>query len=274
MLKKQINTILIVLFTGILTYSCSEFEKVIKSEDPLVKFDKAFYYYDKGEYVKAGTLFDQLAPLTRGTRKADSVFFFQAMTQFNLNDYIISGHYFSTFVRMYENSHFIEEAAYMEAYCYYMQSPRAELDQVSTNQALDAFRLYMIRYPKSPRIADCQRILMELNQKLQEKAFVGARLYYNLDDYKAAIVALSNCLVDYPETKYREEIMFMLLKSKYMLAVNSVQAKRMERFQDTVDEYYSFVTEFPESKSKKEAEDMYSECSKYVKETDTETLKN
>jgi len=274
MLKKQINTILIVLFTGILTYSCSEFEKVIKSEDPLVKFDKAFYYYDKGEYVKAGTLFDQLAPLTRGTRKADSVFFFQAMTQFNLNDYIISGHYFSTFVRMYENSHFIEEAAYMEAYCYYMQSPRAELDQVSTNQALDAFRLYMIRYPKSPRIADCQRILLELNQKLQEKAFVGARLYYNLDDYKAAIVALSNCLVDYPETKYREEIMFMLLKSKYMLAVNSVQAKRMERFQDTVDEYYSFVTEFPESKSKKEAEDMYSECSKYVKETDTETLKN
>jgi outer membrane protein assembly factor BamD len=87
-------------------------------------------------------------------------------------------------------------------------------------------------------------------------------------------VALSNCLIDYPETKYREEIMFMLLKSKYMLAVNSVQAKRMERFQDTVDEYYSFVTEFPESKSKKEAEDMYSECSKYVKETDTETLKN
>jgi outer membrane protein assembly factor BamD len=272
--KKQIYTVLIVLFTGIITFSCSEYEKVIKSEDPLVKFDKAFYYYNKGEYVKAGTLFDQLAPITRGTRKADSVFFFQAMSQFKLNDYIISGHYFNTFVRMYENSHFIEEAAYMEAYCYYMQSPRPELDQVSTNQALDAFRLYMIRYPRSPRITDCQKILLELNEKLQEKAFVGARLYYNLDDYKAAIVALSNCLIDYPETKYREEIMFMLLKSKYMLAVNSVQAKRMERFQDTVDEYYSFVTEFPESKSKKEAEDMYSECSKYVKETDTETLKN
>lgn len=272
--KKQIYTFVIVLFTGILSFSCSEFEKVIKSEDIIFKFNSAFEYYQKEEFVKAGTLFDQLAPLTRGTRKADSVYFFQAMTQYKLSDYIIAGHYFNTFVRMYQNSPFIEEAAYMEAYCYYMQSPRAELDQNSTNQALDAFRLYMIRYPKSPRITDCQRILQELNQKLQEKAYLAARVYYNLDDFKAAIVALSNCLVDYPDTPNREEIMFMLLKSKYMLAVNSIQSKRTERFQDTVDEYYSFVTEFPESKSKREAENMYAESSKYIKETEPETLKN
>ncbi len=274
MLKKQIYTALIILFTGLLTFSCSGYEKVLKSEDPIFKFDKAFEYYNNGEYVKAGTLFDVLAPLMRGTRRADSVFFFQAMTQYKLNDYIISGHYFNNFVRVYENSHFIEEAAFMEAYCYYMQSPRAELDQTSTNQALDAFRLYMIRYPKSNRITDCQKIILELNQKLQEKAYLAARLYYNLDDYKASITALNNCLIDYPDSKYREEIMFMLLKSKYLLAQNSIQAKRTERFQDTVDEYFSFVTEFPESKNKKEAEDMYAESSKFIKEPDTETLKN
>lgn len=271
--KKHFYTVLIVLFTG-LTFSCSGYEKILKSEDVNLKFNKAFEFYNKGEYVKAGTLFDQLAPLTRGTRRADSIYYYQAMTQYKLNDYIISGHYFNNFVRMYENSHFIEEAAFMEAYCYYMQSPRAELDQSPTEQALDAFRLYMIRYPKSNRITDCQKILLELNQKLQEKAFVAARLYYNLDDYKASITALNNCLIDYPDTKYREEIMFMLLKSKYLLAVNSIQSKRTERYQDTVDEYFSFVTEFPESKSKKEAEDMYKESSKFIKETDTETLKN
>jgi outer membrane protein assembly factor BamD len=172
---------------------------------------------------------------------------------------------------MYGNSSFIEEAAYMEAYCYYLQSPRPELDQTSTVQALDAFRLYMIRYPKSDRIADCQRIIRELNEKLMEKSYLSAQLYYNLDNYKAAVVSLNNCLIDYPESKYREEIMFKLLRAKYLLAVNSVRSKQTERFQDTIDEYYSFVAEFPEGKNKKEADEIYSKASKYVKEPEDET---
>ncbi len=66
-----------------------------------------------------------------------------------------------------------------------------------------------------------------------EKAFISAKLYYNLDNYKASIVALNGCLIDFPESKYREEIMFMLLKSKYLLAQKSVQSKQTERYQDT-----------------------------------------
>ncbi len=107
-----------------------------------------------------------------------------------------------------------------------------------------------------------------------EKAFLSAKLYYDLSDYKASIVALNNCLSDFPETKLREEIMFLILKSKYFLALNSVHAKQTERFQDTVDEYYSFVAEYPDSKNKKDAEGMYRESSKYIKDKDTETLKN
>jgi outer membrane protein assembly factor BamD len=274
MFAKRLNTGAIALLSALLAFSCSQYEKVIKSEDVNLKFTKAFNYYESGDYVKAGTLFDQLAPLTRGTRRADSVYFFQAMTQYKLNDYIIAGHYFNTFVKMYENSHFIEEAAYMEAYCYYLQSPRVELDQATTYQALDAFRLYMIRYPESPRITDCQRIIRELNEKLMEKSYLSAKLYYNLDDYKAAIVALNASLIDFPESVYREDIMFMLLKSKYLLAVNSIYSKQMERFQDTVDEYYSFITEFPESKNKKEADEIYRISSEYIGSKDSEILSN
>jgi outer membrane protein assembly factor BamD len=263
-----------ILCAVITAVSCSQYEKVLKSEDVDLKYTKAFHFYNKGDYVKAGTLFDQLAPLTRGTRKADSVYYFQAMTQYKLNDFIIAGHYFNNFVKMYGNSSFIEEAAYMEAYCYYMQSPRPELDQSSTLNALDAFKLYMIRYPKSNRISDCRRIIDELNEKLMEKEYISAQLYYNLDNYKAAIVALNNCLIDFPDSKYREEIMFKLLKSKYMLAVNSVQSKQVERYQDTIDEYYSFITEFPESKNRKEAEDLYKESSKFAKEPSTELTDN
>ena len=274
MVKNQLYTALFVLLTAFASYSCSQYEKVIKSEDVNLKYKKAFDYYNKGDYVKSGALFDQLAPLTRGTRRADSVFFFQAMSQYKLGDFIISGHYFNVFVGLYQNSRFIEEASYMEAYCYYLQSPRPELDQIPTTQALDAFHLFLIRYPASSRVADCQRIIRELNEKLMEKAYLSAKLYYNLSDYKAAIVALNNCLNDFPETKMREEITFLILKSKYYLALNSVHTKQTERFQDMVDEYYSFVAEYPQSKNKKDADNMYKESSKYIKEQDTETLKN
>jgi outer membrane protein assembly factor BamD len=274
MIRKYIHIALLVMATAVASISCSQYEKVMKSEDVNLKFATAFRYYNKGEYVKAGSLFDQLAPLTRGTRRADSVYFYQAMTQYKLTDYIIAGHYFNAFVSMYQNSRFIEEAAYMEAFCYYYQSPRPELDQNSTTMALDAFRLFMIRYPKSPKITDCQRIILELNEKLMEKEFLSAKLYFNLDNFKASVVALNNCLVEFPESKYREEIMFLVLKSKYLLALKSIQSKQTERFQDTVDEYYSFIAEFPESPSKKEAEDIYRNSSKYIKETNTEPNKN
>jgi outer membrane protein assembly factor BamD len=275
MFLNRIHTAIIVLFSGFIIISaCSEYEQAMKSEDVNVKFRKAFYYYKRGEFVRASSLFEQLAPLTRGTRRADSVYFFQAMTQYKLNDYIIAGHYFNSFVKMYENSIYIEEATYMEAYCYYLQSPRPELDQTSTYQALDAFRLFMIRYPHSSRIAEVQRLIKELNEKLMEKDFIAAKLYYNIADYKAAVVAFNSCLIEYPDSKFREEIMFLLLKSKYFLAVNSIPSKQIERYQDTVDEYYSFVAEFPESMNKLEANDIYQNSSKYITETDTETLNN
>jgi len=270
MFLNRLHIPLIFLFLFIIALSCSQYEKVLKSEDVNYKYTKTFEYYNKGDYVKAGTLFEQLAPLTRGTRRADSVFFYQAMTQYKLNDFIIAGHYFNQFTRYYENSQFIQEASYMEAYCYYMQSPRPELDQTSTYQALDAFRLYMIKYPTSPRVTDCQRIIKELNEKLMEKSFLSARLYFFIGDYKASIVALNGCMAEFPDTKYREEIMFMVLKSKYLLAVKSIQSKQTERFQDAVDEYYSFITEFPQSKNKKEADDMYQVASEHIKDKDTD----
>lgn len=274
MLKVRFYPILsfFALFAGAL--SCSEYEKVLKSEDPILKFDKAFYYYNREDYVKASTLFDQLAPIMRGTRKADSVYFYQAMSQYHLGDYIISGHYFNSFVSIYQNSGFIEEATFMEAMCYYEQSPRPELDQTPTNQAIDAFRLYLIKYPNSERSARCREIISELNGKLMEKSYLAAKMYYFIDNYKAAIVSFNNCLTEFPDTKYREEIMFLLLKSKYNLAVNSIVARQTERFQDAVDEYFAFVAEFPESKSRREADDMYKNASVYIKDKDTVILNN
>jgi outer membrane protein assembly factor BamD len=274
MFKKAIYISLSFLFSaGFVFFSCSGYERVLKSDDYNLKYTKAFEYYNDAEYLRSGNVFDQLAPVYRGTKKADSVYFFQAMSYFKQANYEIAGHYFQLFTQTYGNSPFVEDAAFYEAYCYYLSSPRPELDQANTYQALDALRLFLIRYPRSKRREECEKYITELREKLIQKSFLGAKTYYNLEDYKASLTALNTSLVDYPDTQYREEILYMIVKSSYMLAVNSIRSKQPERFQDTIDDYYSFIAEYPDSKYGKDATRMYDNATEFLKTRNIEVIK-
>ncbi len=256
-IKKMTKNNLFILITVLLIASCSGYERLLKSSDYELKYKKAFEYYGKEDYVRASTLFDQIAAIFRGTNKADSVYYFQAMSYYNQNDYILAGHYFDNFIRTFGNSDFTEEASFNRAYCYYLTSPRSSLDQTNTVQAIQAFQLFNIKYPGNKNVQKCQKLIVELREKLVEKSYMSARLYFDLEDYKASIVALNSSLNEYPGSKFREEIMFLILKSSYLLAFNSIEKKKKERYQETIDEYYSFMTEFPDSKHRKEADRIY-----------------
>lgn len=257
---KKIILLFVVLIP--LLVGCGGYERVLKSTDYNLKYKKAFEYYEKADYIRASTIFDQITNYFRGTTKSDSVYFFQAMSYFKQADYILAGHYFKTFTETYGNSRFAEEANYYTGYCFYLTSPRPELDQTDTYKAIQEFRLFLVKYPNSDRRQEIEEKINELREKLVEKSFISAKLYFDLEDYKASIVALNNSLNEYPESKNREEILYLILRSNYLLAFNSVTSKQKERYQATLDEYYSFITEFPESKYRKEADRIFAASSK------------
>lgn len=256
---KRRHIILAFPFLMVLAVSCSKYEKLLKSPDLSLKYQKAIEYYNKEDYTKAITLFEQIKPYYKGSLKADTVDYYYAWSYFKQQDYVMAGHYFEEFGQLHPRSLFTEETDYMVAYCYYLLSPRPSLDQKNTYDAITAFQVFMNKYPKSKRIIDCQKYIQELREKLVSKSYLNAKLYYNLGYYKAAIIALRNSLNEFPDTKYREELMYLLLKSNYLLAKNSVESKKKERFQNTVDEYYSFIAEFPNSKYMKDVQKMYDE---------------
>ncbi|MCL4483118.1 MAG: outer membrane protein assembly factor BamD, partial [Bacteroidetes bacterium] len=99
------------------------------------------------------------------------------------------------------------------------------------------------------------------------------KLYYDLGDYRASVISLSNSLKEYPDSKYREELMFYLLKSKYLLAENSIEEKKRERLNSELDEYYTFVDEFPKSKYRKEADKFFTSTKKMMNLKDEEVKK-
>jgi outer membrane protein assembly factor BamD len=88
----------------------------------------------------------------------------------------------------------------------------------------------------------------EINEKIVYKSFLSAKLYFDMEYYKAAVIALNNSLNEHPATKYREDIKYFLFKSKYLLGINSIDEKKRERLNDARDEYFTFADEFPESK--------------------------
>jgi outer membrane protein assembly factor BamD len=250
--------IIFLVFNGLVLISaCSGYEKILKSSDYILKYNKAVEYYENEEYVRAATIFDQVTSVYRGTTKADTVYYYQAKSYYMQRDYVLSGHHFGNLASNYPNSAFREEAEFMIAYCSYRLSPRPSLDQENTERAIAAFQLFIIENPGSERVPEAEGYIDELRNKLVQKSYMNGKLYYNLGDYKASIIALQNSLNDYPDTEHREELMFMLLKSHFLLAENSIVQKQVERYQSTVDEYYSFVGEFPESRYRREADRIY-----------------
>ena len=266
MFKNRLITGGVIIVFLMLLSGCGEYEKLLKSRDFVKKYETAVQLYDDGEYAKAGTLFDQVANIYRGTTKADTVKYYQAKSYFGQRDYMMAGHYFNELSVTYISSVYKEEADFMMGYCFYKQSPRAELDQTATFQTITGMQMFMVRYPNSERLGECREIILEMADKLVEKSYISAKLYYDLGYYKSAIIALRNSLIEYPETGYREELMFLILKSTFLLADKSIPSKQKERFQAAMDEYYSFIGEFPEGQHTKEAGKIYEDSNNFLEE--------
>jgi len=254
--------IMLVLAVGL--FSCGDYNKIVKSSDYEFKYKKAVEYYEGGEFVRSGTLFQELINIFRGTSRADKIYYYYAKSMVGQKDYLMAGHYFNTLIKEYPTSEYVEEAQFMIGYCSYLLSPKPRLDQEVTQKAIDAFQLYINLYPFNERVEEANRLIDELRDKLVYKSFLSAKLYYDFGNYKASVVALTNSLKEHPDSKYREELMYMLLKSKYFLAIQSVEEKKDERLSNALDEYFTFVDEFPESKYIKEIEKYHETTAKLL----------
>lgn len=255
MLKKASSAILflaiLMVFAG-----CSKYQRILKSNDFEKKFDMAKVYYDNGKYQKAFPLFEELITVFRGTSKAEDVYYYYAYCNYKLGDFMLAGYHFDNFVRTFPRSERAEDAQFMNAKCYFLDSAEPSLDQASTKKAIDELQLFINKYPSSPKVDECNDLMDRLRYKLETKSYNGAKLYYRLGEYKAAIFALRNTLKDFPDTKFREEISFMILRSSYLLADNSIVEKKIERFEQTLRECDTFIERFPRSKDLSSAQNI------------------
>lgn len=243
-------------------FTVGKFNKLLKSSDMNAKYAAAVRYFEKEDYTRALTLFEELMGVYRGTSKAEEVHYYYAYCSYNLNDFIVAGYQFRSFVRNFPGSKHAEECAYMNAYCFYLNSPEYSLDQIDTKLAIKEFQRFTNQYPQSAHIPECNDLLDKLRGKLERKSYENSMLYFNTSDYKASLVAFANHLKDFPDSKHAEELNYLIIRSHYLLALNSIESKKQERFKAAVDSYIKFLDKFPKSEYLKQAEMVYSSALK------------
>ena len=259
----KLNNFLLALTAVLAMASCkSQYETVLNSNDADLKFKTAFEYFDQGKYGKAAAVFESLSVLTDGTERDDTVRYYWGLSNYRFRDYYTAETNFDKFIESYPRSPFTSDARYLRIDCLYRSTLRYELDQAPTYKAITAISEYILEFPDNEHMQECRDMLLELNNRLDLKAYEAARLYYRMEDYLAARVALRNVLKDDAENVYREDILYYIAMSSYNYAVNSVPSKRRERYLTFIDDYFNLIGEIPESHYRRELDNVYNKAQK------------
>ena len=255
----RLRNLFVVLASLIALMSCkSEYEMLLNSNDADAKYEAAFQYFNDNKFSRAASLFESLSVLTNGTERHDTVRYYWGLSNYKYKDYYTAETNFEQFLSSYPRSPFASDATYLRLDCLYRQTLRYELDQTPTYKAISEISAYILEYPSNTHMQECRDMLVELNERLDRKAYENAKLYYKMEDYLASRVAFKNVLKDDAENIYREDILYYIAMSSYKYAHESVAAKQRERYLSFVDDYLNFVGELPQSHYRKELDAVYS----------------
>lgn len=237
--------------------SCSNFQKLLKSNDVDLKYKSALEFYEKGDYYRANQLLEQVMPLMTGREEAEKARFYYANTHYQQREYMLSAFQFRTFYETYPRSEMAEEAMFMQAKSLFNDSPDYEQDQNSTITAMESIQEFLVRYPSSQFAAEANTMYETLSAKIDLKAFENARLYYRVLNYRSAVVAFTNFLRENASSPYAEEAAYLRIDAQYRFALQSIPDKQEERYLEAVDFYQGFIDQYPDSRFLRGAEQVF-----------------
>lgn len=259
--------------------SCvSKFGKVMKSKDNEYKYKMAEQYYESKQYTKAQQVYDGLMTYMRGTSRYEDMYYKYAYTSYYVKDYTNAEMLFKNYTETFPTGKYLEDASYMRGDCLYKNSPRAELDQTPTRKCLAVMQQFVVSFPESSRVADAQKIIDACNDKLENKFYLSCKLYFDTEQYRAAVKYFDLLMDDYPDSKKMDFYLLGEIKSQFEYAKRSIFAKRLERYRQVLTFCTDFDTRFADSKYKSQVEQYVTLANNEIKiltdEQNTQTSKS
>jgi outer membrane protein assembly factor BamD len=232
----------------LLVSSCDTPEKVLKSTDIEYKKAKAIFWYNKKEYYKCIPVLEELIGLMKGRQNVEELYYMYCMANYKQGDYMISAYHFKNFYDQYPANERSEECLFMYAKSYQQLSPKPDLDQTYTNKALEAYSFFLNIFPESKYVGETNEAVAKLRKKLEKKALSNAELYYKTGNFKAAATCYENVLKEFPDLEDPEKVNFLIIKSSYKYAFNSISQKKADRYKAVIAQFDEFKRRYPNSK--------------------------
>jgi outer membrane protein assembly factor BamD len=261
-----IRILLILGFFATVVAACSGYNAVMKSDDFELKREFANNAYNNKQWDRAAGLYEQIYQRFSQGPIGEEAYFRLGMSHYNMKDYYLAGYYFQNFSHRFFFSVLAEEAKFLSALCAVKNVPKRSLDQAETYHALNSLQEFVTQFPNSHLIDSCNRVMDRLNLQLEEKAYENAFLYFHTEHYRAAAAAMDAFVDDYPSSRRREEAMYIAAKSSFFLASNSVETKKMERFENVIQRSTKFAELFPDSKHATEIQNFRNRALRFVEE--------
>lgn len=243
--------------------SCSQYQKILKSEDVALKFKVGDSLFQQGKYEKANRLFAQIVPKYKGKPQAQKLMYLYSKSFYEMRDYYVSAYQFERFVASYPESEKKAEAAFLSAKSYYKLSPVYSKEQKETRDAIEKLQEFINVHPNTEYVSEANVLIKELDFKLEKKAFEIAKQYDHISDYKASIKSFDNFIFQFPGSTLREEALFYRLDAAYKLAINSLEYKRgtlvplrKPRLEQAKEYFNVFKKAYANSEYLAEAEEM------------------
>jgi outer membrane protein assembly factor BamD len=245
----------------------------MKSKDVEYKLTMADKYFEEKKYRVAQQLYEELYPVFKGSDKFEELYYKDAYCFYYMQNYRDAENFFKGFLEVFPNSSKSEEVDYMHALCFYKQVVKVDLDQTNTSKSIGVMQSFINTHPGSSRIAEANSIIDKCRERLEIKELRAADLYFKVGQYRAAAIAYTGLLNNYPESKDADKYKFNTIKSYYRFAKLSILDKQAERFEKVVAEYQDFVDRFPDSKLLAEAKELNNLSQNNIKEIQNEQIK-
>ena len=136
-------------------------------------------------------------------------------------------------------------------------------------KGIEELQGFLDYFPRSDKVNIAQNAIFELQDKLTLKELQNAQLYYNLgnylgNNYESAIIVAQNAIKTYPYSRYKEDLELIILKARFQEAEQSVDEKKTDRYREVIDEYYSFVNNYPDGPNRREADNILKIAQRHV----------
>ena len=206
---------------------------------PDSRLEQAIKLYQEEDFQDAATEFEALLLQYPGSSIIDDAQYYLGMCKFQREEYILSAFEFSKLIKNMPASEFIADAQFMLAESYYELSPDYTLDQKYSKKAIEEYQAFVDFFPLNQRVAEAERKISELNDKLARKEYSIAVIYEKMDYYTASLKYYDAVVEIYHDTQYAP----MALYRKIKLLMDR------EREDEALKEMRKFVSMYPEDKN-------------------------